>query len=212
MGGMIARALFLLPNYVQDSVQTILTLNTPHRSPPIPLHRSLASFYSRLNHFWSDATSPLLEKVTIVSISGGLRDTLVAAELTNLAGIAAPNSSFSVNTLSIPDVRLETDHQCIVWCNQLVKKVTSALYTSIDPTTRKSPRAKEERLAVFKRLLSSGIPEGLGFSDPPPPDPPTSSFQNRPTRFEDTPLLYVNHSTFLPKNLEYIYNLASWSG
>jgi len=31
MGGLVARATFLLPNYVPLSVDTIVTLNSPHR-------------------------------------------------------------------------------------------------------------------------------------------------------------------------------------
>lgn len=56
-------------------------------------------------------------KVPIISVDGGLRDELIAPEWTY-----APFVLHAAST-EIDDAWLETDHQCIVWCNQLVRLV-----------------------------------------------------------------------------------------
>jgi pimeloyl-ACP methyl ester carboxylesterase len=72
MGGFVARALFLHPSFRPGTVDTVLTLNTPHTyaSPPLTtyhvlttfmaaysfmpllLHRSVADLYHKVNGFW----------------------------------------------------------------------------------------------------------------------------------------------------------------
>lgn len=101
------------------------SLDCSRRSPPVPLQVSGSLFYSNLNRKWREdfaKTGPLRD-VIVVSISGGSRDTQVRTPLTRLDGIVPPRNGFSVSASAVPDVWLETDHQVIVWCNQLVVKV-----------------------------------------------------------------------------------------
>lgn len=95
-------------------------------SPPVPLQLSGARFYSNLNRKWQEGfgVNGPLRDIVAVSISGGSRDTQVRTPLTRLDGIVPPPNGFSVSVAVIPDVWVETDHQVIVWCNQLVLKVS----------------------------------------------------------------------------------------
>ena len=68
-----------------------------------------------------------LRGVAIASISGGMRDALVAAPLADVEALVHPRHGFAVLSASIPHVGLSVDHACVVWCKQLVKRVALAL-------------------------------------------------------------------------------------
>ena len=53
MGGLIASAVFTQPNYKKDTVNTILTLNTPHNRHPFLYRRSIHLFYESIRHCWN---------------------------------------------------------------------------------------------------------------------------------------------------------------
>ncbi|XP_075515197.1 uncharacterized protein LOC142549872 isoform X5 [Primulina tabacum] len=86
MGGFVARAAVVHPRLRKSAVETVLTLSTPHQSPPVALQPSLGHYYSHVNHEWRkgyevqtsqsgrDIADPLLSHVVVVSISGGYND------------------------------------------------------------------------------------------------------------------------------------------
>ena len=79
---MVARALFLLAEFDRSSVQSIVTLATPHQHPPIAtLDWNMASFYDRVNDYWS---KKLLDELFFHSIGGGVDDTFVRQLSTRL--------------------------------------------------------------------------------------------------------------------------------
>ncbi|KAL6075891.1 GPI inositol-deacylase [Balamuthia mandrillaris] len=168
MGGLVARAVFTLRSYIKGSVNTIITLNSPHRLAPILVDRRVAHFYDYVNAFWKDrqTNKDLLEDVAIVSIAGSFRDSLILSELCNMEGLVPFTHGYSILTTSIPNVRVQVDHQCIVWCNSMVKAMTETLYGLVDPTTRQATLPLSERVAVLERGFYSFVPEKLGFSLP----------------------------------------------
>jgi glycosylphosphatidylinositol deacylase len=92
MGGLVARAAHLLPNYQPHSITTIITINAPHQSHPYLPDASVSSFYSSLNHYWADASNRnnvtgSLADVLLVSIVGGHRDTLIRSDLGSMHGL-----------------------------------------------------------------------------------------------------------------------------
>jgi hypothetical protein len=190
MGGFVARALFVHPAFRPGTVDTIITLNTPHRYTcllltlkskaalaqsliaslllpllrthtytrtiirdrlmPLLLHRSVADLYHKVNGFWrqqfnlthfrlnsswdtfprTPSTFPPaslaqgcvttdnflsgMADVTVLSIAGSFRDTLVRSDLASLETLVPISHGLSLLTTSVPGVRLEADHQVIV--------------------------------------------------------------------------------------------------
>jgi GPI inositol-deacylase len=76
-GGLIARALFTIPDFDAEIVNTVITQATPHRMPVIALDPFSVDFYSRVNTYWSVNGTRLHEKVVVLSTGGGYRDILV---------------------------------------------------------------------------------------------------------------------------------------
>ncbi|KAI3474959.1 hypothetical protein Pfo_030270 [Paulownia fortunei] len=147
MGGFVARAAVVHPHLRKFAVETVLTLSTPHQSPPVALQPSLGHYYAHVNqacrkgyevqtsragHYVSD---PLLSHVVIVSISGGYND--------------------------YQNVWLSMEHQVILWCNQLVVQVSHTLLSLIDTKTGQPFNDVRQRLGIFTKMLHSGIPQNL---------------------------------------------------
>ena len=57
IGGLVARAAFLLPSYVPGSISTLLTLGTPHSSPRIIIDNAMADVYHKVNTLWRVAAA-----------------------------------------------------------------------------------------------------------------------------------------------------------
>lgn len=64
MGGIVARALFTLPNYAIGSVRSIITLATPHAAPPYniewPLFKCVLRSHCKLSRTFADRTAAAL--------------------------------------------------------------------------------------------------------------------------------------------------------
>jgi hypothetical protein len=74
----VAKGVFLEPDFVPGSVNTVLTLATPHSSPVVMLDPYMASYYHKVNSFWEVGDPERL----LVSVGGGHRDLLVRSGLT----------------------------------------------------------------------------------------------------------------------------------
>ncbi|PRP74622.1 hypothetical protein PROFUN_03544 [Planoprotostelium fungivorum] len=171
MGGLVARSVYNMENYVENSVSTILSLSTPQNNPVVLASRSTFSFYDSINRHWSKYLSPEhikggpLSQVTIVSIGGGFRDILVRSSLSDLETIGVPTShGLTTLSTSIPDVWRQTDHTCMVWCNQVVKKIVWTLLDVVDKNTRQATLPREDRMTVFRNHLISTLPAYLGLN------------------------------------------------
>ena len=155
MGGMVARALFFAENYVPHSVEVILTLSTPHW-PVLLGDAHMESFYAHVNDKWrvhgGKLVSEKLENVSVVSLAGSFRDTLIDASLTDLSHLPFSHA-LSLTTSEIPSVWLQTDHQCILWCNQLMKVLSTLLLSIISPKTRQATLPLSQRVSSFRSIL-----------------------------------------------------------
>ena len=93
MGGISARKMLLMPNYQLNSVNTILTLSTPHVVPPATFDSRIEDIYDEINTFWRSSYvtnhSPLpvesqyqqpLDEVVLISLSGGTSDTTITSD------------------------------------------------------------------------------------------------------------------------------------
>lgn len=150
MGGIVARHLVRLDGFNASIVHAIYTLATPHTEPPIAISHSIYSFYKNLNADWKDIQIPL------VSIAGGSRDLMVDSKLTHIDGLFNSNSSFSVYTTGIPGTWSSSDHEGMIWCDQLLTTISTAIYSTWTPKID-----VDKKMIILKDLFlgSSNIKE-----------------------------------------------------
>ncbi|RDD43927.1 GPI inositol-deacylase [Trichoplax sp. H2] len=155
IGGMIARALFTLPNFDNSTVTTVITIATPHRSPVFYADKYVADFYDTVNTFWQEQSSSgqILDQVIIASVGGGLRDVIVRSDLTSLASVANYNRSINAITTAVPRTWLTIDHRCIVWCKELVLAIVRALYDMIEAHGQISSSTSKRRNVLAHHLI-----------------------------------------------------------
>ena len=153
MGGIVASTLVTLPNYQRDSVNTIFTFATPHLKPPIPVSLTLENIYGSIRQYWADKKN--LEKLLVVSISGGNHDWQINSDTTQIPQF--PNNFLSFHSTSIPHVWASADHKCILWCNQLVKAVSEALYDIVDPKAPTKTIGLNDRILKLRDRFQSGF-------------------------------------------------------
>ncbi|XP_059179650.1 GPI inositol-deacylase-like [Physella acuta] len=166
MGGLIARALFTLPEFDPQLVNTIVTQATPHQKPVASLDPQLQQFYKEVNQHWRQHSSSL-QHVTVVSTGGGYRDIQVRYDLTRLDGIVSPNRSLSVLTNAVPKAWVSTDHLCAVWCRQVVLLTKRAMFDLVDKRTLQISHDADLRMKVFKHhfLDNNGLTDYLTPND-----------------------------------------------
>ncbi|XP_031283279.1 uncharacterized protein LOC116141947 isoform X1 [Pistacia vera] len=175
MGGFIARAAIIHPLLRKSAVETVLTLSSPHQSPPLALQPSLGYYFASVNHEWRKGyevhttltghhvSDPRLSHVVVVSISGGYHDYQVRSELESLDGIVPSTHGFMITSMGMKNVWLSMEHQAILWCNQLVVQVSHTLLSLIDSRTGQPFLDTRKRLAIFSRMLRSATPESFNW-------------------------------------------------
>ncbi|KAI8533503.1 hypothetical protein RHMOL_Rhmol10G0016100 [Rhododendron molle] len=175
MGGFVARAAIIHPDLRKSAVETVLTLSSPHQSPPVALQPSLGHYYARVNEEWRKgyevqtsrtghyASDPPLSRIVVVSISGGIHDYQVRTKLESLDGIVPPSHGFLISSTAMKNVWLSMEHQVILWCNQLVVQVSHTLLSLMDPETGQPFSDTQKRLSIFTKMLHSGIPQSFNW-------------------------------------------------
>lgn len=149
IGGLVAKSLFWRPEFKADKVNMIVTLATPHFAPVVVSDHYLKQFYEKTNGYWdANRNTSSLEHVTLVSVGGGVRDVQVRSSLTS-----TNHADLSVQTTSAPAVWVSADHQCIVWCKQLVLALNRALFDSIDANTKQMIQDKTMITKIFNYHL-----------------------------------------------------------
>ncbi|OQR71942.1 GPI inositol-deacylase-like [Tropilaelaps mercedesae] len=118
MGGVVARSLYLQPDFDISLVGLHVELASPSQRPVAYLDRGLWEFYERINQVWSQVGHVL---PPVLSIMGGERDLQVRA---NLGG--SPQN-LRVLSESVPQCWASSDHLCVVWCKQLQLALSRAL-------------------------------------------------------------------------------------
>lgn len=168
MGGIVARLMLTLPNYPADSINTIVTLASPHSAVPLTFEGDILRVYSAIDRFWiagfSNSSSDLatiaksrLQNISLVSITGGLLDTVLPADYTTLGWLVPPSNGFTVYSTGIPDVWTPIDHVAIVWCQQLRTKVSELLLSVVDERSPKRTYDLSKRMSIMKRILLPGF-------------------------------------------------------
>ncbi|KAF0313639.1 GPI inositol-deacylase [Amphibalanus amphitrite] len=131
MGGVVARGLFALPGFDPASVNVLLLLAAPIAEPPLRVDLAMVRYYGWVESFWAARRNTTLSAVTVVSLSGGDRDVQIRPHQTQ-----HPSSDITAVTVSVPGVWASADHQCIVWCRQLVLVLARALFDLVSADTR----------------------------------------------------------------------------
>ncbi|KAL5797115.1 hypothetical protein ACOSQ2_001935 [Xanthoceras sorbifolium] len=175
MGGFVARAATIHPHLRKSAVEIILTLSSPHQSPPLALQPSLGYYFAQVNDNWRKGyevhttltghhvSDPVLSHVVVVSISGGYHDYQVRSKLESLDGIVPPTHGFMISSTDMKNVWLSMEHQAILWCNQLVVQASHTLLSLIDSRTGQPFLDSQKRLAIFAMMLRSGVPQSLNL-------------------------------------------------
>ncbi|KAJ3693196.1 hypothetical protein LUZ60_008676 [Juncus effusus] len=167
MGGFVARAALVHPHLREACVHTLLTLSSPHQSPPVALQPSLGHFFSHVNQEWRNGYKSKNKKfsnLVVISISGGINDYQVRSKLTSLDGIIPATHGFTLGSTAMKNVWLSMEHQTILWCNQLVVQVSHTLLSIIDPETKRPFSSSQKRLFVFTEMLQTAIPQALSWT------------------------------------------------
>ncbi|VVB04204.1 unnamed protein product [Arabis nemorensis] len=178
MGGFVARAAAVHPRLRKLAVQTILTLSSPHQSPPLALQPSLGHYFAHVNREWkkgyevqtspggSYVSDPLLSGVVVVSIAGGYNDYQVRSKLESLDGIVPSSHGFMISSTSMKNVWLSMEHQAILWCNQLVVQVSHTLLSLVDSKTSQPFSDTQKRIRVLTRMLQSALAQSFNGMTP----------------------------------------------
>ncbi|TID30116.1 hypothetical protein CANINC_001278 [Pichia inconspicua] len=176
MGGMVARVMLSLPNYKEDSVNTIITLSTPHNTAPTTFDGDLLNVYKLTDDFWRNGfvssnlennskvsekltkvSSRRLKNVSLLSITGGTLDTTLPTDYTTLTGLIPKEHGLFVSTTGIPEVWTPIDHLAIVWCDQLRKVLVKTLLQMIDVNSPLQTYPLEKRMQIMENNLNSGF-------------------------------------------------------
>ncbi|KAL2002209.1 hypothetical protein VTN02DRAFT_432 [Thermoascus thermophilus] len=163
MGGIVARTALTMANYQANSVNTIITMSAPHAKPPVSFDSDVVHTYKQINDYWREAYSQKwannnpLWHVTLVSIAGGGRDTVVASDYTSISSLVPETHGFTVFTSTIPDVWIGMDHLSITWCDQFRKAVIKSLFDIIDVRRSSQTKPRAERMRILKRWYLTGL-------------------------------------------------------
>lgn len=174
MGGIVARTMFTMNNYQHGTINTIITMSTPHMLPPAPFDWKISQLYDDINKFWQEGFSKhamesddryhheSLRDISIISMAGGTLDNTVCSDSTNIGSIVPATHGFTVFSTAIPNVWTGADHVSILTCNQLVKVVSRTLLDLVD--VRRGPQTKplEERMQIMRHAFLSGLEDRKG--------------------------------------------------
>lgn len=163
MGGIVARTALTMANYQANSVNTIITMSTPHEKPPVSFDSDLVLTYKQINDYWRAAYSQKwannnpLWQVTLISIAGGARDTVIPSDYASLAALVPETHGFTVFTSTMPNVWVGTDHLSITWCDQFRKAIIKSLFDIVDVRRPSQTRPRADRMRIFKKWYLTGL-------------------------------------------------------
>lgn len=166
MGGVVARAMLVQPNYQLNSINTIITMSAPHARPPVTFDGQIVQIYDDINAYWREAYSQKwasnnpLWHVTLISIAGGSLDTVVPSDYASLDSLVPETHGFTVYTTGIPTVWTSADHQAILWCDQFRQVVSKALFEIVDVHRASQTRPRAERIRTLRRHFLTGMEAG----------------------------------------------------
>ncbi|KIV97543.1 hypothetical protein PV10_01282 [Exophiala mesophila] len=166
MGGIVARTVLVTPKFQANSVNTIITMSTPHARPPVTFDADIVSLYQSINAYWREsylqrwASNNPLWHTTLISIAGGGRDTTVPSDYTNIASLVPESHGFTVFSSGIPTIWTAMDHLAITWADQMRKVIIKALFEVVDVRRAAQTKPRAERMKVFRKYFLTGLEEG----------------------------------------------------
>ncbi|KAI5969041.1 BST1 [Candida margitis] len=175
MGGIVARIMMTLPDYLPNSIENIITLSSPHSTSPLTFDGDLSTVYSAVDKFWycgftncssssssSSKSNQLarvahdrLHNVALISITGGALDSTLPADYTTLGYLVPKTNGFTSFSTGMPQVWTPIDHLAIVWCQQLRTRIALALLelTSLAD----GENTLRDRMRVYERYFLTGF-------------------------------------------------------
>ncbi|CAO0791284.1 unnamed protein product [Mucor circinelloides] len=179
MGGIVARTMFTMSNYQHGTINTIITMSTPHMLPPVPFDWQISQLYDDINHFWQEGFSHhdqqtddshtypppphvSLRDISIISMAGGTLDNTVCSDSTNMGSIVPATHGFTVFSTAVPQVWTGADHVSILTCNQLVKVVAKTLLDLVDVRRGTQTKPLEDRMHIMRHAFLSGLEDRKG--------------------------------------------------
>ncbi|CAI5757625.1 unnamed protein product [Candida verbasci] len=176
MGGIVARLMITLPNYLQDSINTIITLSSPHSAAPLTFDGDILRIYNAIDQFWyfgyndplkneySKLANSRIKNVSLISITGGETDTTLPADYTTLGFLVPSSNGFTIFATGIPQVWTPIDHLAIVWCAQLRTKIAESLLEIINKQDVHKTYSLEKRMEIFRNKFMTGF-ESLAIGE-----------------------------------------------
>lgn len=160
MGGIVSRTIPILKNYVPNSINTLITLSSPHGTSPLTFDGELLKIYKMINDFWikqmNDTNSYYYNNVSLISITGGIVDDVLPSDYTLIEPVLNSktplNNGFTVYTSGIENVWTTIDHLAVVWCDQLRKVVAKSILSIIDKSSPSKTINLKDRMNFFKRI------------------------------------------------------------
>lgn len=150
MGGIVARTMFMQPNYISHSIRTIVTIATPHITAPLLLDAGIYKTYKNIKTYWKTHQGQLKD-VVLISIAGGSLDTIIHSDGVVVDKVVPKTNGFTTYTTSIPGVWTGCDHMAILWCKQFIQVLSNTLLDVVN-----SGSTVEERRRVFEYHLLQG--------------------------------------------------------
>ena len=166
MGGIVARTVLVTPKYQANSVNTIITMSTPHARAPVTFDADIVSLYNQVNDYWREsylqkwASNNPLHHTTLISIAGGGRDTTVPSDYASIASLVPESHGFTVFTSGIPNVWTSMDHLAITWADQMRRVILRSLYEVVDVRRAAQTKPRAERMRVFRKWFLTGMEDG----------------------------------------------------
>ncbi|KAI7862596.1 PGAP1-like protein-domain-containing protein [Spinellus fusiger] len=169
MGGVVARAMITLNNYQPGTINTIITLSTPHLLPPVNFDWKISKIYDAIHDAWSrewrgGAATTLnhLQDISLISVAGGTLDNIICSDSANVATFLPSTHGFTVFSTTVPHVWTGTDHISILSCSQFIKILAKTMLECVDARRAAQTKPLEERMSVMKRAFLSGLEERKG--------------------------------------------------
>lgn len=161
MGGIVTRLMMTLENHIPGSINTILTLSSPHAVSPVTFDGDILKIYRKIDDYWVtqfyDKDSFFSRNVSLISITGGVSDDILPADYAFVADLIPPENGFTTFTTTIPNVWTPIDHLAIVWCKQLRHVLARLLLEIVDCNSHSKTKPLEERIEISKQYLLSGF-------------------------------------------------------
>ncbi|KAI8871078.1 PGAP1-domain-containing protein [Ramicandelaber brevisporus] len=181
MGGVVARTAVTLSTHRPGSINTIITIASPHMQPPISFESYVYEMYAEINRFWTSsfinstlADSSITAKdeelstavetfrdMALVSIAGGNPDFMITSDACDISALVPRNHGFTAFTSGIPRVWTTSDHLCSLWCGQLVEVLSKALIDIVDVSRYGQTKSLPKRIEALERHLLSGYESSI---------------------------------------------------